>query len=101
MADSLGIQLSDTLTSEQEKTLRKALKVREEQLKRKAETQDSTKLGNRDAREAKQSAQEKKERKNKKDSGKKKKKDGKPEAAAVKEEKGDASGEAARKEDEG
>ena len=36
-----------------------------------------------------------------KDSGKKKKKDGKPEAAAVKEEKGDASGEAERKEDEG
>ena len=101
VADSLGIQLSDTLTSEQEKTLRKALKVREEQLKRKAETQDSTKLGKRAAREAKQSAQEKKERKNKKDSGKKKKKDGKPEAAAVKEEKGDASGEAARKEDEG
>ena len=101
VADSLGIQLSDTLTSEQEKTLRKALKVREEQLKRKAETQDSTKLGKRAAREAKQSAQEKKERKNKKDSGKKKKKDGKPEAAAIKEEKGDASGEAARKEDEG
>ena len=101
VADSLGIQLSDTLTSEQEKTLRKALKVREEQLKRKAETQDSTKLGKRTAREAKQSAQEKKERKNKKDSGKKKKKDGKPEAAAVKEEKGDASGEAERKEDEG
>ena len=101
VADSLGIQLSDTLTSEQEKTLRKALKVREEQLKRKAEAQDSTKLGKRAAREAKQSAQEKKERKNKKDSGKKKKKDGKPEAAAVKEEKGDASGEAERKEDEG
>ena len=101
VADSLGIQLSDTLTSEQEKTLRKALKIREEQLKRKAETQDSTKLGKRAAREAKQSAQEKKERKNKKDSGKKKKKDGKPEAAAAKEEKGDASGEAERKEDEG
>lgn len=49
VADSLGIQLSDTLTSEQEKTLRKALKVREEQLKRKAETQDSTKLGKRAA----------------------------------------------------
>jgi hypothetical protein len=58
---SLGIQLSDTLTSEQEKTIRKALKVREDQLKQKAETQDSAKPGKRaaNARKAKLHTKEK------------------------------------------
>lgn len=97
----LYIQLSDTLTSEQEKTIRKALKVREDQLKQKAETQDSAKRGKRAARKAKLHTKEKKEKKDK-DSGKNRKKDGKPEAEAANKEKGDASGEEEdEKEDKG
>ena len=85
VADSLGIQLSDTLTSEQEKTIDKALKEYEKQLKRKAEAQDSTKLGKRAAKDAKQAAKEKKGKKKKKESGKNKKKDGQQELKATKE----------------
>ena len=85
VADSLGIQLSDTLTSEQEKTIDKALKEYEKQLKRKAEAQDSTKLGKRAAKDAKQAAKEKKGKKKKKESGKNKKKDGQQEVKATKE----------------
>ena len=94
----MGIQLSDTLTSEQEKAIRKALKVREDQLKQKAKTQDSAKPGKRAARKAKLHTKEKKD----KDSGKNRKKDGKPEAEAANKEKGDASGEEEdEKEDKG
>lgn len=52
VADSLGIQLSDSLNSEQEKKLRKALKEYEETLKEKAEPQDTAKLAKRAAKEA-------------------------------------------------
>ena len=43
VADSLGIQLSDSLSSEQEKVLRKTLKEYEETLKRQAVLQDTAK----------------------------------------------------------
>lgn len=93
VANSLGIQLSDTLTSEQEKTIRKALKVREDQLKQKAETQDSAKRGKRaaNAKKAKLHTKEKKEKKDK-DSGKtgKRRKAG---SGSHQQRKGDASGE--------
>lgn len=52
VADSLGIQLSDSLSSEQEKVLRKTLKEYEETLKRQAVLQDTAKQIKRAAKEA-------------------------------------------------
>lgn len=74
VADSLGIQLSDSLTSDQEKIIRKALKDREELLKRKANPLDSAKLSKRAAKEAEKIAKKEIKNKEKKASGKSKKK---------------------------
>lgn len=60
VADSLGIQFSDSLTSDEEKSIRNALKAREEQLKRQAEPQDSAKLSKRAAKEAEKATKKKK-----------------------------------------
>ncbi len=80
VADSLGIQLSDTLSSEQEKTLRKALKEYEEAQKQQAELQDTAKQIKRTAKEAekveRKANKEKKEKKSKKGKKNKKEADG-------------------------
>ena len=70
IADSLGIQYSDTLTSDQEKSIRKAMKAREVQLKRQATPQDSVKIAKRAAKEAEKAAKAAKRNKEKDTSGK-------------------------------
>lgn len=106
VADSLGIQLSDTLSSEQEKTLRKALKEYEEAQKQQAELQDTAKQIKRTAKEAekveRKAKKEKKEKKSKKGKKNKKEADGNatPGEAVKPEDKATAPAEADAKEKE-